>query len=80
MLTIIWLLEVSGSYNKYKMAKLLEQQIVPISDDLKEILRSHIKSKNLSIGDCLFHLEKIKLYRSPILAKRFHKRLKKFMG
>ena len=47
-------------FNGYKTAKSLEQQIVPMPDDLKEILLSYIKSKKLSIGDYLFHLDRSK--------------------
>ena len=32
--------------NEYKTAKSFEQQIVPIPDNLKEIILSYIKSKN----------------------------------
>ena len=60
-------------------AKSLEQQLVFIPDYLREILlslsASYIKSKQLSIGDHLFHLERNQ--ENHFTVKRYHKNLRK---
>ena len=60
-------------FNEYKTAKSLEQQVIPIPDDLKEILLSYIKSKRLNIGDYLFHLGRDK--RESISQPNFSKKI-----
>lgn len=62
-------------FNEYKTAKSLEQQVVSIPDDLKEILLSYIKSKKLSIGDYLFHLKRSK--KEIISQSNFSKKISK---
>lgn len=69
-------------FNGYKTAKSLEQQIVPMPDDLKEILLSYIKSKKLSIGDYLFHLDRSKkeIISQPNFSKKISKVFEKVYG
>jgi hypothetical protein len=69
-------------FNEYKTAKSLEQQVVPIPDDLKEILLSYIKSKKLSIGDYLFHLDRSKkeIISQPNFSKKISKVFEKVYG
>ena len=38
----------------------MEQQDIPIPDDLKQILISYIKAKKLNVGDLLFSLQRDK--------------------
>ena len=47
-------------FNEYKTAKFMEQQDIPIPDDLKQILISYIKAKKLNVGDLLFSLQRDK--------------------
>ena len=47
-------------FNEYKTAKTLEQQVIPIPDDLKQILQEYIKTKSLNVGDYLFSLRQDK--------------------
>jgi hypothetical protein len=69
-------------FNEYKTAKSLEQQVVLIPDDLKEILLSYIKSKKLSIGDYLFHLDRSKkeIISQPNFSKKISKVFEKVYG
>ena len=47
-------------FNEYKTAKYIGQQDILIPDDLKQILISYIKAKNLNVGDLLFSLQRDK--------------------
>ena len=69
-------------FNEYKTAKSLQQQIVNIPDDLKEILLSYIKSKKLSVGDYLFHLDRDKreIISQPNFSSKISKVFAKIHG
>ena len=69
-------------FNEYKTAGTMEQQVVSIPDDLKEILLAYIKTKKLNIGDYLFSLERDKreIISQPNFSSKISKVFAKIHG
>ena len=69
-------------FNEYKTAKTLEQQVIPIPDDLKQILQEYIKTKSLNVGDYLFSLQRFnrEIISQPNFSSKISKVFAKIYG